>query len=338
MTRWCRRRSSPWAAATPSVCRSASARAAIPRARPRSTRCWSTLGREGKRVVRLKSGDPLVFGRAGEEMQALRDAGIAYEVVPGVTAAFAAAADFELPLTLRGVSSSLVFTTGHDLKGETLPDWAQARHFAARPSPSIWAARSRPDVADRLIEAGLSPDTAVAVVENASLRQSPAFPRHARRPAVAGGARRPDRPGHDHHRRCRCRRQFRTFRAARGSTAHERRGELGRRRRPHEGAHRQSAHRRHAVWYAPISAGRKRSASAEIARDKAARGEARSDRQGRLSRPTRCVDVNLIDVRPGRRCDPRRCGCANDPRRRPDQPQRSRQAGAQPDQHSRPPA
>ncbi|TIX20945.1 siroheme synthase CysG, partial [Mesorhizobium sp.] len=83
------------------------------------------LGREGKRVVRLKSGDPLVFGRAGEEMAALRDAGIAYEVVPGVTAAFAAAADFELPLTLRGVSSSMVFTTGHDLKGNSLPDWAK---------------------------------------------------------------------------------------------------------------------------------------------------------------------------------------------------------------------
>lgn len=67
------------------------------------------LGHAGKRVVRLKSGDPLVFGRAGEEMAALRDAGIAYEIVPGVTSALAAAADFELPLTLRGVSSSLVF-------------------------------------------------------------------------------------------------------------------------------------------------------------------------------------------------------------------------------------
>src|SRR5690606_40027254 len=63
------------------------------------------LAREGKRVVRLKCGDPLVFGRAGEEMAALREAGISYEVVPGVTAAFAAAADFELPLTLRGVRS-----------------------------------------------------------------------------------------------------------------------------------------------------------------------------------------------------------------------------------------
>lgn len=126
------------------------------------------LGRDGKRVVRLKSGDPLVFGRAGEEMAALRDAGVSYEVVPGVTAAFAAAADFELPLTLRGVSSSMVFTTGHDLKGGTLPDWAKLAISGA--TVAVYMGRSvAADVASRLIEAGLSPDTAVAVVENASL-------------------------------------------------------------------------------------------------------------------------------------------------------------------------
>jgi uroporphyrin-III C-methyltransferase/precorrin-2 dehydrogenase/sirohydrochlorin ferrochelatase len=126
------------------------------------------LGREGRRVVRLKSGDPLVFGRAGEEMAALRDAGISYEVVPGVTAAFAAAADFDLPLTLRGVSSSMVFTTGHDLKGGTLPDWAKLAISGA--TVAVYMGRSvAADVASRLIEAGLSPDTAVAVVENASL-------------------------------------------------------------------------------------------------------------------------------------------------------------------------
>ncbi len=126
------------------------------------------LGQAGKRVVRLKSGDPLVFGRAGEEMAALRDAGISYEVVPGVTAAFAAAADFELPLTLRGVASSMVFTTGHDLKGETLPDWA--RLAIAGATVAVYMGRSiAAEVATRLIEAGLSPDTAVAVVENASL-------------------------------------------------------------------------------------------------------------------------------------------------------------------------
>jgi uroporphyrin-III C-methyltransferase/precorrin-2 dehydrogenase/sirohydrochlorin ferrochelatase len=126
-----------------------------------------SLAREGKRVVRLKAGDPLVFGRAGEEMQALRDAGIAYEVVPGVTAAFAAAADFELPLTLRGVASSLVFTTGHDLHGATLPDWARLAIGGA--TVAVYMGRSiAAEVAARLIEAGLSPDTAVAVVENAS--------------------------------------------------------------------------------------------------------------------------------------------------------------------------
>jgi len=126
------------------------------------------LGRKGKRVVRLKSGDPLVFGRAGEEMAALREAGISYEVVPGVTAAFAAAADFDLPLTLRGVASSMVFTTGHDLKGGALPDWARLAIDGA--TVAVYMGRSNAaEVAQHLAEAGLSPDTAVAVVENASL-------------------------------------------------------------------------------------------------------------------------------------------------------------------------
>ncbi|MEO5326119.1 siroheme synthase CysG [Mesorhizobium sp. CC13] len=126
------------------------------------------LAQAGKRVVRLKSGDPLVFGRAGEEMQAMRDAGVSYEIVSGVTSAFAAAADFELPLTLRGVTSSMVFTTGHDLKGGSLPDWARLAISGA--TVAVYMGRSvAADVAGRLIEAGLSPDTAVAVVENASL-------------------------------------------------------------------------------------------------------------------------------------------------------------------------
>ncbi len=126
------------------------------------------LGRAGKRIVRLKSGDPLVFGRAGEEMAALREAGVAYEIVPGVTSAFAAAADFDLPLTLRGVSSSLVFTTGHDLKGKSLPDWTRLAISGA--TVAIYMGRTNAaEVAGHLAQAGLSPDTAVAVVENASL-------------------------------------------------------------------------------------------------------------------------------------------------------------------------
>jgi len=125
------------------------------------------LGREGKRVVRLKSGDPLVYGRAGEEMAALRAACIAYEIVPGITSAFAAAADFELPLTLRGVASSLVFTTGHDLTGDVLPDWASLAVSGA--TIAVYMGRTvAASVAERLMAAGIPAETTVAVIENAS--------------------------------------------------------------------------------------------------------------------------------------------------------------------------
>lgn len=129
-----------------------------------------SLAASGKRVVRLKSGDPLVYGRAGEEMAALRDADISYEIVPGITSAFAAAADFDLPLTLRGVSSSLVFTTGHDLTGQALPDWARLAISGA--TIAVYMGRTvAATVAARLMEAGLDANTTVAVVENAG-RQS----------------------------------------------------------------------------------------------------------------------------------------------------------------------
>ena len=125
------------------------------------------LGRQGKRVVRLKSGDPLVYGRAGEEMAALRAAGISYEIVPGITSAFAAAADFELPLTLRGVASSLVFTTGHDLTGDVLPDWASLAVSGA--TIAVYMGRTvAASVAERLMQAGIPAETTVAVIENAS--------------------------------------------------------------------------------------------------------------------------------------------------------------------------
>jgi uroporphyrin-III C-methyltransferase/precorrin-2 dehydrogenase/sirohydrochlorin ferrochelatase len=125
------------------------------------------LAREGKRVVRLKSGDPLIFGRAAEELSALRAAGISHEILPGITSAFAAAADFGLPLTLRGVASSLVFTTGHDLTGETLPDWAHLALSGA--TIAVYMGRSvTASVARKLTEAGLGVETTVAVVENAS--------------------------------------------------------------------------------------------------------------------------------------------------------------------------
>ena len=76
-------------------------------------------------VVRLKSGDPLVFGRAGEELAALRSAGVPFEIVPGVTAAFAAGAALGLPLTDRASASKLIFCTGHHAadKSDTTPIW-----------------------------------------------------------------------------------------------------------------------------------------------------------------------------------------------------------------------
>jgi len=82
--------------------------------------------RAGQSVVRLKSGDPLVFGRAGEEIAALRGAGIAFEVVPGVTAAFAAGAALSLPLTDRKSASKLIFCTGHHAadKTDVAPLWS----------------------------------------------------------------------------------------------------------------------------------------------------------------------------------------------------------------------
>jgi uroporphyrin-III C-methyltransferase len=81
--------------------------------------------RAGQSVVRLKSGDPLVFGRAGEEIAALRAAGIAFEVVPGVTAAFAAGAALQLPLTDRKSASKLIFCTGHHAAGkDETPIWS----------------------------------------------------------------------------------------------------------------------------------------------------------------------------------------------------------------------
>lgn len=125
------------------------------------------LAQQGKRVVRLKAGDPLIYGRAAEELDALQNAGISYEIVPGITSAVAAAADMALPLTLRGVASSLVFTTGHDLNGKTLPDWAYLAVSGA--TIAIYMGRSvAASVAARLAEAGVGSQTTVAVVENAS--------------------------------------------------------------------------------------------------------------------------------------------------------------------------
>ena len=99
------------------------------------------LARQGKRVVRLKGGDPLVFGRAGEELDACRAAGIAVEIVPGITAAQGAAASLGLPLTDRGQARRVQFITGHGQDG-ALPSDIDWRALADRTTTT--AIRSRP--------------------------------------------------------------------------------------------------------------------------------------------------------------------------------------------------
>jgi uroporphyrinogen III methyltransferase/synthase len=122
--------------------------------------------REGKRVVRLKGGDPFVFGRGGEEAEALRDAGIPFEVLPGVTSAVAAPAYAGIPVTHRGIASSFAVITGHEdpAKPETAIDWAGIAR-GADTLIFLMGAGSLPEIAARLVEHGRAPDTPVAVIE-----------------------------------------------------------------------------------------------------------------------------------------------------------------------------
>ena len=125
-----------------------------------------SLARDGARVVRLKSGDPAIFGRAGEELAALRAAGIDAELVPGVTAALAAAADLGVSLTRRGTSAQLIFVTGHDAAGATPAGWAA--QVAAGATVALYMGRSVADrVAAMLLAAGAAPDLPTIAVENA---------------------------------------------------------------------------------------------------------------------------------------------------------------------------
>jgi uroporphyrin-III C-methyltransferase len=125
---------------------------------------------EGRQVVRLKGGDPMVFGRVGEELSALTEAGIDWEIVPGVTAASAAGAMAGIPLTQRGVTSTMVFVTGHPCGGQssTPVDW---RALAAlKATLCIYMGTKRfSEIAGELIAGGLPETTSVAVIGDATL-------------------------------------------------------------------------------------------------------------------------------------------------------------------------
>ncbi|MGA2521177.1 MAG: uroporphyrinogen-III C-methyltransferase [Acidimicrobiales bacterium] len=122
-------------------------------------------GRAARTVVRLKGGDPFVFGRGGEEAEALAAAGLAFEVVPGVTSAFAAPASAGTPVTHRGLSSSVTVVTGHagDPDGRGAVDW-EALARAGGTLVILMGMAGRADIARRLVAGGRPPTTPVLVV------------------------------------------------------------------------------------------------------------------------------------------------------------------------------
>ena len=128
--------------------------------------------RTGRSVLRLKSGDPLVFGRAGEEIAALRGAGIPFEIVPGISAAFAVAATLRTPLTDRTAASKLILATAHHAAGkiQLTPKWTGA--FPEESTLVIYMpGRHFRVLADDLIASGIAPGTPCVAVSRATTRE-----------------------------------------------------------------------------------------------------------------------------------------------------------------------
>jgi len=123
----------------------------------------------GERVVRLKGGDPSIFGRSAEEIAACSDAGIPVEICPGITTASAASASLKASLTLRGLARKLTFVTAHARRGETLDlDWKTLADPKVTLAVYMGKAAAAP-VSSNLIREGLPASTPVALIENVSL-------------------------------------------------------------------------------------------------------------------------------------------------------------------------
>jgi uroporphyrin-III C-methyltransferase len=125
------------------------------------------LATSGLQVVRLKSGDPLIFGRAGEEIDALRKACVPCEIVPGVTSVLGAAAAAQIPLSHRAASHALVLITGHQAFDSNPADWS--RFVGAGATLAIYMpGKDYPQVANRLVSAGLDRGTPCAIISRAT--------------------------------------------------------------------------------------------------------------------------------------------------------------------------
>jgi uroporphyrin-III C-methyltransferase len=127
----------------------------------------TTLADGGMRVVRLKSGDPLIFGRAGEEMEVLRSAGIECEIIPGITSALGAAAAAGIPLTHRKLASTVILVTAQQASSNTTYEWKTL--VSNRATLAIYMpGENHSALAQRLKAAGLSPETPCALISHAT--------------------------------------------------------------------------------------------------------------------------------------------------------------------------
>ena len=125
------------------------------------------LARAGRRVLRLKGGDPYVFGRGGEEVLTLAAEGIPFRVIPGITAGLAGLAAASIPATLRGVNHAVIFATGHGADDQEGLDWAALARLN-QPIVLYMAMRNLGSIASALMAGGLTPATPVAVIASAT--------------------------------------------------------------------------------------------------------------------------------------------------------------------------